>query len=107
MRNIHVFVGLYNYNLNQQYFMERKADRGSKHLNTISISSIANSIRTLARYPAIHGRTPTANQKPLFPLPHALTLSHSDSQSEVYIPVAGTPLHWHSEKGQNKPYFLI
>jgi len=46
MRNIHVFVSLYNYNLNQQFFIEKKADRGSKHLNTININSIANSIRT-------------------------------------------------------------
>jgi len=46
MRNIHVFVGRYNYNLNQQTFLERKADRGSKNLNAISVHSISSSIRT-------------------------------------------------------------
>ena len=42
MRNIHIFVGMYNYNLNQQYFIERKPDRGSKHLNTINIAYVSN-----------------------------------------------------------------
>ncbi|RHY31429.1 hypothetical protein DYB32_003505 [Aphanomyces invadans] len=46
MRNIHVFVGRYNYNLNQQFFLERRNDKGSRHLNAISIHSIASSIRT-------------------------------------------------------------
>ena len=46
MRNIHVFVALYNYNLNEQYFVERRADRGAKHLNSINIQSVTNSIRT-------------------------------------------------------------
>ncbi|ETV68222.1 hypothetical protein, variant [Aphanomyces astaci] len=46
MRNIHIFVGRYNYNLNQQFFVERRSDKGSRHLNAISIHSIASSIRT-------------------------------------------------------------
>ncbi|RHY06900.1 hypothetical protein DYB36_008100 [Aphanomyces astaci] len=46
MRNIHIFVGRYNYNLNQQFFIERRSDKGSRHLNAISIHSIASSIRT-------------------------------------------------------------
>ena len=46
MRNIHVFVSLFTYNMNQQFFVERRADRGAKHLNTIQIHTIANSIRT-------------------------------------------------------------
>lgn len=45
MRNIHVFVGRFSYNLNQQNFVERRPDRGSKNLNTINIQSIAASLR--------------------------------------------------------------
>ncbi len=37
MRNIHVFVARYNYNLNQQLFVEKKAMKGSKSLNCVSI----------------------------------------------------------------------
>jgi len=44
MRNIHVFVGKYHYNMNNQFFIEHQSD--SKMLNTIGISTIANSIRT-------------------------------------------------------------
>jgi WASH complex subunit 7 len=44
MRNIHIFVAHYNYNLNTQVFIERPRDQ--KFLNTISIRHIANSIRT-------------------------------------------------------------
>lgn len=44
MRNIHFFVSNYNYNLNHQIFVENKSD--NKHLNTINIGHIANSIRT-------------------------------------------------------------
>lgn len=44
MRNIHVFVGKYMYNLNNQVFVEEKSN--NKHLNTINISHVANSIRT-------------------------------------------------------------
>lgn len=46
MRNVHIFVSRYNYNLNQQTFLERRSDKGSKHLNSINIHSIAASIRT-------------------------------------------------------------
>ncbi|XP_063053067.1 WASH complex subunit 4 [Engraulis encrasicolus] len=44
MRNIHVFVSRYNYNLNNQIFIEKTSN--NKHLNTINIRHIANSIRT-------------------------------------------------------------
>lgn len=44
MRNIHVFVQKYLYNLNNQIFVEKSSN--NKHLNTINIRHIANSIRT-------------------------------------------------------------
>jgi WASH complex subunit 7 len=44
MRNIHIFVSRYNYNLNNQIFIERTSE--NKTLNTINIQHIANSIRT-------------------------------------------------------------
>lgn len=44
MRNIHVFVSKYLYNLNNQIFIERSSN--NKHLNSINIKHIANSIRT-------------------------------------------------------------
>ena len=44
MRNIHVFVGKYHYNMNSQFFVEHQSE--SKTLNTIGISTLANSIRT-------------------------------------------------------------
>jgi len=44
MRNIHVFVSKFMYNLNNQIFVERTSN--NKHLNTINIRHIANSIRT-------------------------------------------------------------
>ncbi|XP_035232006.1 WASH complex subunit 4-like, partial [Stegodyphus dumicola] len=44
MRNIHLFVSNYLYNLNNQIFVERSSN--NKHLNTINIRHIANSIRT-------------------------------------------------------------
>ena len=44
MRNIHVFVSRYMYNLNNQVFVEFRSD--NKHLNTINIRHVANSIRT-------------------------------------------------------------
>ncbi|XP_042239906.1 WASH complex subunit 4-like, partial [Homarus americanus] len=44
MRNIHVFVQHYLYNLNQQFFVE--ASSNNKHLSTVTIKHIANSIRT-------------------------------------------------------------
>lgn len=46
IRNIAVFVRRYNYNLNQQFFIEKKPDRGAKHLTSVSLESIAASIRT-------------------------------------------------------------
>ena len=46
VRNIHLFVARYNYNMNAQIFVERKPSRGAKHLNTINTQSIATSIRT-------------------------------------------------------------
>ncbi len=44
MRNINVFVTRYLYNLNNQIFVEKSSQ--NKHLNTINIRHIANSIRT-------------------------------------------------------------
>ena len=44
MRNIHVFVNKYTYNLNSQIFIERAFDQ--LHLNTINVQHVANSIRT-------------------------------------------------------------
>lgn len=44
MRNIHIFVSKYQYNLNNQIFIEKSSN--NKHLNSINIRHIANSIRT-------------------------------------------------------------
>lgn len=44
MRNIHIFVACYNYNLNNQVFVEQSSK--NQHLNTINIRNIANSLRT-------------------------------------------------------------
>lgn len=44
MRNINVFVQKYLYNLNSQIFIEESSN--NKHLNSINISHVANSIRT-------------------------------------------------------------
>ncbi len=44
MRNIHIFVSKYNYNMNTQMFIEQATDQ--KNLNTISIKHITDSIRT-------------------------------------------------------------
>lgn len=44
MRNIHLFVTSYLYNLNNQIFIEKTSN--NKHLNTINIRHIANSLRT-------------------------------------------------------------
>lgn len=44
MRNIHIFVSNYLYNLNNQIFIEKGSN--NKHLNSINIRHIANSIRT-------------------------------------------------------------
>ena len=46
MRNIPIFVARYNYDANSQTFIERKSEKGGKHLNTINMYSISNSIRT-------------------------------------------------------------
>lgn len=45
MEQIHVFVARYNYNLNMQFFVEKKPFKGAKHLNIVSIDSICGSIR--------------------------------------------------------------
>ncbi|KAL0880714.1 hypothetical protein ABMA27_001929 [Loxostege sticticalis] len=44
MRNIHIFVAKYLYNLNNQIFVEKSSN--NKHLNSINIRHVANSIRT-------------------------------------------------------------
>lgn len=44
MRNIHLFVTIYAYNLNNQIFIEKTSK--NKHLNAINIRHIANSLRT-------------------------------------------------------------
>lgn len=44
MRNIHLFVARYNYNLNNQVFVEIASK--NQHLNTVNIRNIANSLRT-------------------------------------------------------------
>lgn len=44
MRNIHHFVSKYLYNMNNQIFIEKSSN--NKHLNTINIQHIANSLRT-------------------------------------------------------------
>ncbi len=44
MRNIHIFVSRFTYNLNSQEFVEFKPDQ-TKHVNTIKTESIAASIR--------------------------------------------------------------
>jgi len=44
MRNIHIFVAEYYYNLNTQVFIERNSE--GKFLNTVNASHIANSLRT-------------------------------------------------------------
>jgi WASH complex subunit 7 len=45
MRNIHIFVSRFTYNMNMQQFIEYRPDKASKHINTIKIQSIAASIR--------------------------------------------------------------
>jgi hypothetical protein len=47
MRNIHIFVARYNYNLNTQCFIEKSVNaKDRKHLNTVGVQHVANSIRT-------------------------------------------------------------
>jgi WASH complex subunit 7 len=45
MRNIHLFVSRFNYNLNNQIFVESIANK-NQHFNTIRINNIANSLST-------------------------------------------------------------
>jgi WASH complex subunit 7 len=45
MRNIHIFVNRFAYDMTMQQFIEYRPDRNSKHLNVIKIQSIAASIR--------------------------------------------------------------
>ncbi|ORC88736.1 uncharacterized protein TM35_000151670 [Trypanosoma theileri] len=44
--NIQVFVANYTYNMNEQLFIQRPSATESKHLHTLHIRHIANSIRT-------------------------------------------------------------
>lgn len=44
MRNIHIFVASYDYNQNNQIFVEKKTS--GKYLNTVNIGHVANSLRT-------------------------------------------------------------
>lgn len=44
MRNIHIFVTNYYYNLNTQVFIERTSE--GRFLNTVNISHVSNSLRT-------------------------------------------------------------
>ncbi|CAM6083172.1 unnamed protein product [Calypogeia fissa] len=47
MRNIHLFVACYTYNLNTQVFIERASNaHNRKYLNTVNARHVANSIRT-------------------------------------------------------------
>lgn len=45
MRNIHIFVSRFSYNMNMNQFVEFKPDKNSKHINSIRIQSIAASLR--------------------------------------------------------------
>lgn len=45
MRNLPKFVLRFGYNLNQQFFIERRTFGGSKHINTVSLHSISSCIR--------------------------------------------------------------
>jgi WASH complex subunit 7 len=45
MRNIHLFVSRFNYNLNNQIFVE-SITNNNQHFNTIGINNIANSLAT-------------------------------------------------------------
>ena len=50
MRNIHIFVSRFTYNMNMQQFVEFRPDKASKHFNTIKIQSIAASIRQVSLF---------------------------------------------------------
>lgn len=45
MRNIHIFVSRFTYNIHTQEFVEFRPEKNSKHVNTIKIQSIAASVR--------------------------------------------------------------
>mmetsp|Transcript_14300 Transcript_14300/g.21613 ORF Transcript_14300/g.21613 Transcript_14300/m.21613 type:complete len:1166 (+) Transcript_14300:135-3632(+) len=45
-RRINEFVNQYSYNMHQNMFVEKKAKSNSKHLDTINVRHVANSIRT-------------------------------------------------------------
>uniref|UniRef100_A0A7S1TNP6 WASH complex subunit 4 n=2 Tax=Phaeomonas parva TaxID=124430 RepID=A0A7S1TNP6_9STRA len=45
MRNIHVFAHRFAYNMHQQVFVERRPDRGGRHLHAINAQSITASLR--------------------------------------------------------------
>jgi len=100
MRNIHIFVSRFSYNMNMQQFVEFRPDKASKHLNTIKIQSIAASIRQV--------RCPALAISPLFSLlaslssflfslrPRPLSLSLYFSLSSIAAARPGRPQH-HSQ----------
>eukprot|EP01042_Synura_sphagnicola_P000515 gene515-547_t len=45
MRNIHVFVKRFTYDMNSQYFVEFRTDNASKHVNTVQLESVVASLR--------------------------------------------------------------
>ena len=45
-RSIHIFVTRYSYNINNQIFVERPSTTESKHIQSVHIRHVANSIRT-------------------------------------------------------------
>lgn len=71
MRKIQTFVTLYNYNLNQQIFIEQSSE--SKTLNTINVLVVANSIRTHGL--GIMNTTVTKNSKKFQPVNNCLTFA--------------------------------
>ncbi|GBG30766.1 WASH complex subunit 4 [Hondaea fermentalgiana] len=46
MRHWDTFVSQYTHNLSQQFFVERRLRRGAKHLRTVSVQTIADSVGT-------------------------------------------------------------
>jgi len=45
LRNLESFVSSYNYNMIEQNFVQRKAERGAKSLRTLSVKSVASSLK--------------------------------------------------------------
>lgn len=45
LRNLESFVSSYNYNMIEQSFVQRRAKRGAKSLHTISVNSLASSLK--------------------------------------------------------------